>query len=78
MPACRVRFALISEPDPLEALAVEAVVGLERLGVLDGHGPVLVAEGEREREVVGEGGGGRGGGEREASWTVTSAWRMKP
>uniref|UniRef100_A0A8R7PJQ3 Uncharacterized protein n=1 Tax=Triticum urartu TaxID=4572 RepID=A0A8R7PJQ3_TRIUA len=60
-----VRGALVGEPDPLEALAVEAVVGLQRLGVLDAHGPVLVPDGEREREVVGEGGGG-GRGQREA------------
>uniref|UniRef100_A0A8R7PPM7 Uncharacterized protein n=1 Tax=Triticum urartu TaxID=4572 RepID=A0A8R7PPM7_TRIUA len=59
------RGALLGEPDPLEGLAVEAVAGLERLGVPDAHGPVLVPDGEREREVVSER-GGRGDGEREA------------
>jgi len=51
--------------DAVEALAVEEVVGLE--GAEGGaHGPVGVAHGEREREVVGDGGGGRRRGEREA------------
>lgn len=51
--------------DAVEALAVEEVVGLE--GPEGGaHGPVGVAHGEREREVVGDGGRMRRGGEREA------------
>jgi hypothetical protein len=55
---------LVGEFDAVEPLAVEAVVGLQRLGVLDAHGPVPVADGEREGEVVGER-GGRGGHEGE-------------
>jgi len=62
--AGRVDVPLAGELDAVEPLAVEAVVGLQRLGVLDAHGPVPVADGEREGEVVGERGGrGRHEGE---------------
>jgi hypothetical protein len=59
----RVPVALAGELEPVERLIVELEGSLQRFGVLDAHGPVPVADGEREREVVGEC-GGRGGEQR--------------
>jgi hypothetical protein len=49
-----VLVALTGEPQAVELLAIEAVRGVERLGVGHAHGPVRVAHGERHREVVRE------------------------
>lgn len=47
-------LALVRDLHALERLAVEAVRGLQRLVVLDADGPVGVADGQRQREVVRE------------------------
>jgi hypothetical protein len=53
-------LALVRDLHALERLAVEAVRGLQRLVVLDADGPVGVADGQRQREVVRERRRGRG------------------
>jgi hypothetical protein len=56
-----VLLPLVGEQRAVERLAVEGVRGLELLPVGDGHGPVPVADGERQREVVRERRRRRGG-----------------
>lgn len=46
--------ALVGELDPLERLAVELVLGVHGLGVLDGHRPVAVVDDQLQGEVVGD------------------------